>query len=120
MVLILALAVAAGVIEYGLLESILTHPAGGPPADGALVQLSFWAALPLVICVLVSLFALRVGALRRNVLVPLVVACVVGPVFAVIALRQYSHATAGILLIGFVVQVFFVARAAVRTYRHAA
>jgi hypothetical protein len=120
LILILLFAVAAGFVEYGLLEKILTHPASGPPADGALLQLSLWAALPLVVCVLVGLFAMRVGTLRRNILVPLIVACAVGPLFALVALRQYGHATPGILFLGFVVQVLFVLTAAVRTYRYAA
>jgi hypothetical protein len=119
LILILLFAVAAGVVEYSLIENILTHPAGGPPADGALLQLSLWAALPFVVCVLVALRAMRVGSLRGNILARLIVACAVGPLFALVALRQYSDSTPGILFLGFVVQLLFVLTAAVRTYRHA-
>ena len=113
-------AVVAAVVEYGLLEKILTHPAGPPLAEGVLLQLSLWAALPLCVCVLVAVFATRVDALRVKILVPLIVACAVGPLFALVSLRQYSHASDGFLFLGWVVQVLFVLTAAVRTYRHAA
>lgn len=100
--------VGAGAAEALLLERILNHPAGGSAvAEGALASMLVWASVPLL-----GGAALVVLRVQRGHQVPwgvVAVVCIVGPLLCFIALRQYSHATPGLLQLGLLVQCLSVA-----------
>jgi len=109
--------VIAATAEAILLARILTHPAsGGIVEPHALESLVAWAFAPLVAA------GVTVLSFRRRKCVPfraVLFICFVGPILGFIALRQYSHASPGFLLVAFVAQWVAVAVAARSSLRNA-
>src|SRR5690606_34463773 len=93
-ILLLAVLILAGALEVILLRRIVLHPASG------------WARAEEVLP-----FFLAAAS------VPLLWTCVLGPLFAYLALAQYGHATPGLLLAGLVAQSVALFVASMRFFR---
>jgi len=110
--------VIAATVEAILLARILTHSAsGGIVEPHALESLVAWAFAPLVAAGVITVLSFR-----RRKCVPfraVLFICFVGPILGFIALRQYSHASPGFLLVAFVAQWVAVAVAARSSLRNA-
>jgi hypothetical protein len=89
--------------EVFLLKSIFTHPAGAAVEDGVLVKYSVVAMMPFL-GMYVCMFNKRFGFYDLRYLIGF---CVVGLMFFEMALRQYGHATPGLLFLGYVGQWIF-------------
>ena len=117
LITVVALTTAAA-LEATLLQRIVEHPGGGTTDAAAAFRYLFgWALIPLVVALGVASVAARRLRPERYPLRVLLFVAAVGPLLTFIALSQYSHATPGFLLLGFLGQWIGVIIAAVRVYR---
>ncbi len=116
-ILLLAVLILAGALEVILLRRIVLHPASGwARAEEVLPFFLAAASVPLTWGVLLLLGASMARSVP-SVAAPLLWTCVLGPLFAYLALAQYGHATPGLLLAGLVAQSVALFVASMRFFR---
>jgi hypothetical protein len=103
--MVLAALVLAAIVEVVLLHQVAFHPAGGggEPRD-ALVYLLSWASIPIIGAILLTLVAAAISVPIVLIKRTMLFCAAIGAVSCVVALAQYSDATPGFLLIGFLLQ----------------
>jgi hypothetical protein len=113
----LILAFVAFSLEVFFLHAILFHPAAGRDVSASLVmEFLVFASLPFIaslVIYIVGTSSYWAGFLQND----LVVISIIGVVFCFIALRQYSHATPGLLMLGYAIQWIMVIRQAFVVFR---
>ena len=115
---VIAMVALAAAAETAILFAIVTHPAGaGDPTGDAFRNLLEWAAVPLIACVVAALTLNHFG--RTVPVRSFGIAVVLGVFFAALGLVQYSHATPGFLMLGFLIQCLLIVISAGRSWRHA-
>lgn len=91
-------------IEMYLLREILLHPAG----RGEMASMLLWKFLAIAAIPYIIFFALCVTAKKRLGKYPtqfyMFILSILGVISCFLALRQYSHATPGFLMVGYVSQ----------------
>jgi hypothetical protein len=97
-------ALISSAVELTFLHAIFTHPAGGPDGSSNFTR---WAYYAVALIPYASIIAWAIGApcsVKRKWFYRSVIVGLIGIALALIALRQYGHATPVLLLLGYIAQ----------------